>query len=42
VTQFSSIRSRDHDTYAAILGAKDGPSEELMAQVGVLGKDNKC
>jgi len=41
VTQFSSIRSRDHDTYAAILGAKDGPSEELMAQVGVLGKDNK-
>ncbi|MGA2051323.1 MAG: methyl-accepting chemotaxis protein, partial [Terracidiphilus sp.] len=35
------VRSRDHDTYAAILGAKDGPSEELMAQVGVLGKDNK-
>jgi methyl-accepting chemotaxis protein len=41
VTQFSSIRSRDHDTYAAILGAKDGPSEDLMAQVGALGKDNK-
>ena len=40
VTQFSSIRSRDHDTYAAILGAKDGPSEDLMAQVGALGKDN--
>ena len=41
VTQFASIRSRDHDTYAAILGAKDGPSEDLMAQVGALGKDNK-
>jgi methyl-accepting chemotaxis protein len=41
VSQFSSIRSRDRDTYAAILGAKDGPSEDLMAQVGALGKDNK-
>ena len=40
-TQFSSIRSRDHETYAAILGAKDGPSDDLMAQVGALGKDNK-
>ena len=39
--QFSSIRSRSHDTYAAILGAKDGPSEDMMAQAGVLGKDNK-
>jgi methyl-accepting chemotaxis protein len=41
LAQFGSIRSRDHDTYAAILGAKDGPSEDLMAQVGTLGKDNK-
>jgi methyl-accepting chemotaxis protein len=41
-TQFASIRSRDHDTYAAILGAKDGPSDDMMAQVGALGKDNKA
>ena len=39
--QFSSIRMRDHDTYAAILGAKNGPSDEMMAEVGALGKDNK-
>jgi methyl-accepting chemotaxis protein len=41
LAQFDSIRSRDHDTYAAILAAKDGPSEDMMAQVGALGKDNK-
>jgi hypothetical protein len=39
--QFSSLRSRDRETYAAILAAKDGPTEDLMAQVGALGKDNK-
>jgi methyl-accepting chemotaxis protein len=39
--QFSSIRSRDHVTYAAILGATGGPSDDMMAQVGALGKDNK-
>ena len=42
VDQFSSLRSRDRDTYAAILAAKDGPTEDLMAQVGALGKDNKA
>jgi methyl-accepting chemotaxis protein len=42
VAQFSSIRSRDHDTYAAILGAKNGPNDDMMAQVGALGKDNKA
>jgi methyl-accepting chemotaxis protein len=42
LAQFASIRSRDHDTYAAILAAKEGPSDTLMAQVGVLGKDNKA
>jgi methyl-accepting chemotaxis protein len=41
LAQFTSIRSREHDTYSAILGAKDGPSDDLMAQAGVLGKDNK-
>jgi len=40
--QFSSLRSRSRDTYAAILGAKDGPSEDLMAQAGALGKENKA
>lgn len=42
LTQFSSIRSRDHDTYAAILSATGAPSEDLMAQVGALAKDNKA
>jgi len=42
LTQFASIRSRDHDTYAAILAATGGPSEEMMTQVGALGKDNKA
>jgi methyl-accepting chemotaxis protein len=41
LAQFSAIRTRDHDTYAAILAAKDGPSDDLMAQAGALGKDNK-
>jgi methyl-accepting chemotaxis protein len=42
LSQFSALRSRDHDTYTAILGAKDGPTEDMMAQVGALGKDNKA
>jgi methyl-accepting chemotaxis protein len=42
LTQFSSIRSRDHDTYAAILAATGGPSDELMGQAGALGRDNKA
>jgi len=42
LAQFASIRSRDRDTYAAILRAKDGPSDDLMAQVGALGKENKA
>jgi methyl-accepting chemotaxis protein len=41
LSEFSSIRSRDRDTYTALLSAKDGPSDDLMAQVGALGKDNK-
>jgi len=42
LAQFASIRSRDHDTYAAILADTAGPSDDLMAQVGTLGKDNKA
>jgi methyl-accepting chemotaxis protein len=42
LAQFTSIRSRDHDTYAAILAATGGPSDSLMAQVGALGKENKA
>src|SRR5579863_2890308 len=42
VAQFGSLRRRDHDTYAAILSATGGPSEDLMAQVGALGKENKA
>jgi methyl-accepting chemotaxis protein len=41
IAQFASIRTRDHDTYTAILIAKDGPSDDLMAQAGALGKENK-
>jgi len=41
LAQFASLRSRDHDTYAAILAATGGPSDDLMAQVGALGKQNK-
>lgn len=41
LAQFSSIRTRDHQTYAAILSATGGPSDDLMAQVAQLGKDNK-
>jgi methyl-accepting chemotaxis protein len=39
--EFVSIRAKDHDTYAAILAATNGPSDDLMAQVGALGKENK-
>lgn len=42
LAQFASIRSRDRNTYAAILGASGGPSDEMMEQVGALGKDNKA
>jgi methyl-accepting chemotaxis protein len=42
LVQFTSIQSRDHTTYAAILAATAGPSDDLMAQVGALGKDNKA
>lgn len=42
LSQFASLSTRDHNTYAAILAAKDGPSDDLMAQVGALGKDNKA
>jgi methyl-accepting chemotaxis protein len=42
LAQFSSIRSRDHETYTAILAATGGPSDDMMAAVGALGKDNKA
>jgi methyl-accepting chemotaxis protein len=42
LSQFTSIRTRDHDTYTAILAATSGPSDDLMAQAGALGKDNKA
>jgi methyl-accepting chemotaxis protein len=42
LVRFSSIRSRDHDTYTTFLAATGGPSDEMMVQVGALGKDNKA
>jgi len=41
VTQFSAIRSRDQETYTAILSSKTGPSDDMMAQVSSLGKANQ-
>jgi methyl-accepting chemotaxis protein len=41
VDKFSSIRSRDHDLYTAVLGSKGAPSDEMMAQMGALGRENK-
>ena len=40
VSQFADLRARDRDTYAALLGSKDGPTDELMARVGNLGREN--
>jgi methyl-accepting chemotaxis protein len=42
LTQFAALQTRDHDTYTAMLAATAGPSDDLMAQVGALGKDNKA
>lgn len=41
-TQFSSIRSRDHELYAAILKSAGVPTDDQMAEVGQLGKENKA
>ena len=38
--QFSALRTRDHNIYTAILSSSGTPSDDLMAQVGALGKDN--
>jgi methyl-accepting chemotaxis protein len=38
--QFSALRTRDHSIYTAILSSGGTPSDDLMAQVGALGKDN--
>jgi len=42
LSQFSSLSSRDHDTYTAMLAVTGAPSDSLMTQVGALGKDNKA
>jgi methyl-accepting chemotaxis protein len=41
LAQFNAIRSRDRDVYTAILNNKGTPSDEMMSQMGSLGKDNK-
>jgi len=40
IAQFSALRARDKETYAAALASKDGPSEDLMSRMSALGKDN--
>jgi methyl-accepting chemotaxis protein len=42
VEEFATLRDQDKKVYAAVLAAKDGPSEDLMAQVGNLGKANQA
>jgi len=42
LAQFSAIRSRDHDTYTAILASKGAPADDLMSQMGGLGKQNNA
>src|ERR1039458_3792839 len=42
IAQFTSIRSRAHNTYGAIVGSTGTLSDDMMAQVGALGKDNKA
>lgn len=42
LTQFTALHSRDHDTYTAILATKGTPTDEMMGQMGALGKDNKA
>jgi methyl-accepting chemotaxis protein len=39
--RFSAIRSRDHSLYSSVLGSKGAPSDDMMAQMGSLGKENK-
>jgi methyl-accepting chemotaxis protein len=41
LAQFSTLRSSDHDTYAAVVASKSGPSDEMMSRIGTLGKENK-
>jgi methyl-accepting chemotaxis protein len=40
--EFSSLRSRDRVTYAAVLVAKESASDELMSHVAELGKENNA
>jgi methyl-accepting chemotaxis protein len=40
--QFDAIRKQDHETYSALVAAKSAPSDELMGQVGALGKENNA
>jgi methyl-accepting chemotaxis protein len=41
VDRFSALRSRDHDLYSSVLNTKGAPTDEMMAQIGSLGKENK-
>jgi methyl-accepting chemotaxis protein len=39
--QFASLQSRDHDMYTAIVGAGSGATDDQMAKLQDLGKENK-
>ncbi len=41
VDRFSALRSRDHDLYTTVLNSKGTPTDDMMAQIGSLGKENK-
>jgi methyl-accepting chemotaxis protein len=40
LASFSDLHSREHDTYTALLTSTGAPSDDLMARVGELGKQN--
>lgn len=41
LTTFSNIRTKDHSLYSTVLASKGAPTDDMMAQMGSLGKENK-
>jgi hypothetical protein len=41
IDRFSVIRSRDRDFYSSVLNSKGAPTDEMMSQMGNLGRENK-
>jgi len=41
-SDFLQLSSRDHEIYASVLNSKGGPTDEMMASIGALGKSNQA